>query len=88
MASDSARKGSSLRRLAITPVRVAGAGLLAVAFAMIVSAVVAVIDGGGAAAGLTAAALITASVGCALFFGSQVSPTADSALAFASVAWS
>ena len=51
MASDSARKGSSLRRLAITPVRVAGAGLLAVAIAMIVSAAVAVIDGGGAAAG-------------------------------------
>ena len=88
MASDSARKGSSLRRLAITPVRVAGAGLLAVAFAMIVSAAVAVIDGGGAAAGLTAAALITASVGCALFFGSQVSSSTDSALAFASVAWS
>jgi hypothetical protein len=69
VASDSARNGSSLRRLAITPVRVAGAGLLAVALAMIISAAVAVIDGGGAAAGLTAAALITASVGCALFFG-------------------
>ncbi|MBM35654.1 MAG: potassium transporter [Acidimicrobiaceae bacterium] len=66
----------------------AGAGLLAVAFAMIFSAVVAVVDGGGGAAGLIVSAVLTGSVGLALFLGSQVSPTADSALAFAAVAWS
>ena len=77
-----------MRRLSVTPVRVAGAGLLAVAFAMIFSAVVAVVDGGGGAAGLIVSAVLTGSVGLALFLGSQVSPTADSALAFAAVAWS
>ena len=77
-----------MRRVAVTPVRVSGAALLAIAAAMLLSAVVAVIDGGGAASGLLVASLITTSVGAGLFYGSKVSPTADSALAFASVAWS
>ena len=77
-----------MRRVAVTPVRVSGAALLAIAAAMVLSAAVAVIDGGGAAIGLLVASLITALAGAALFYGSKVSPTADSALAFASVAWS
>ena len=77
-----------MRRVSVTPVRVAGAGLLAAAIAMMLSAAVAVVDGGGGAKGLTVSALLTGLVGLALFFGSRVSPTADSALAFASVAWS
>ncbi len=68
--------------------RVAGAGLLAVAIAMILSAAVAVLDGGGGGRGLLLSALLTGLAGVVLFFGSQVSATADSALAFASVAWS
>ncbi len=77
-----------MRKVAVTPVRVSGAALLAIAGAMLISSVVAVVDGGGAGFDLLVSALITASIGCALFYGSTVSPTADSALAFASVAWS
>ncbi len=77
-----------MRRISVTPVRVAGAGLLAAAIAMILSAAVAVLDGGGGARGLLLSALLTGLVGVVLFFGSRVSATADSALAFASVAWS
>ena len=77
-----------MRKLAITPVRVSGAALIAVAVAMLLSAIVALVDGGGGAIGLLLSALIAASLGATLFFGSRVSPSADSALAFASVAWS
>jgi trk system potassium uptake protein TrkH len=55
---------------------------------MAISAAVALVDGGGGFGGLFWSAIITASVGGGLFFGSDVSPSADSALAFASVAWS
>ncbi|MEC8923926.1 MAG: TrkH family potassium uptake protein [Actinomycetota bacterium] len=77
-----------MRRIAVTPVRVAGAALIVVASAMAISAIVALLDGGGGAEGLFWSAVITVSVGTGLFFGSNVSPSADSALAFASVAWS
>ena len=77
-----------MRKLAITPVRVSGAALIAVAVAMLLSAIVALVDGGGGAIGLLLSALIAASLGATLFFGSRVSPSAASALAFASVAWS
>ena len=77
-----------MRRIAVTPVRVAGAALIVVAAAMAISAVVALLDGGGGAEGLFWSAVITVSVGPGLFFGSMVSPLADSALAFASVGWS
>ena len=76
-----------MRILAITPVRVSGAALIAVAGAMLLSAIVALVDGGGGAIGLLLSALIAASLGATLFFGSRVSPSTDSALAFASVAW-
>ncbi|MED5540689.1 MAG: potassium transporter TrkG, partial [Actinomycetota bacterium] len=77
-----------MRRIAVTPVRVAGAALIVVASAMAISAVVALLDGGGGAEALFWSAVITVSVGTGLFFGSKVSPLADSALAFASVGWS
>ena len=77
-----------MRRIAVTPVRVGGAALIAIALAMAISAAVALVDGGGGFGGLFWSAIITASVGAGLFFGSGVSPSADSALAFASVAWS
>ncbi|MEC8828718.1 MAG: TrkH family potassium uptake protein [Actinomycetota bacterium] len=77
-----------MRRVAVTPVRVAGAALIAVALAMAFSAIVALVDGGGGSEGLFWSSIITVSVGAGLFFGSNVSPSADSALAFASVAWS
>ena len=77
-----------MRRLAVTPVRVVGAGLLAVAAAMVLSVFVALIDGGGGGFGLTAAAIVTGGIGAVCFLGSRVSPSADAALAFASVAWS
>ena len=77
-----------MRRIAVTPVRVAGAALIVVASAMAISAVVALLDGGGGGEALFWSAVITVSVGTGLFFGSKVSPLADSALAFASVGWS
>ena len=77
-----------MRRVAVTPVRVTGAALIAIASAMSISAAVALVDGGGGSTGLFWSSIITASVGAGLFFGSNVSPSADSALAFASVAWS
>ena len=77
-----------MKRVKATPLRLSGAALLFVAAGMLVSAVVAQLDGGGGGGALLASAICTGVAGAALFFSSQVSLRADTSLAFASVAWS
>ncbi len=77
-----------MSRIKSTPARVAGAALMAVSVGMVISALVAMADGGGGAAALWISALITALVGALMLAGSQVSPKTDAPLTFAAVAWS
>ncbi|HCB34278.1 MAG TPA: potassium transporter, partial [Acidimicrobiaceae bacterium] len=79
---------TSLRRIESTPVRVAGAALMAVSTGMAVSAVVALVDGGGAGAALAWSAALTAAVGTAMLAGAKVSRRSDAPLSYATVAWS
>lgn len=74
-------------RIESTPVRVSGAALLFVSIGMVISAAVALIDGGGGTLDLLLSAGITAVAGSFMMGGSVVSGRADSPLAFAAVAW-
>ena len=75
-------------RVRSTPLRIAGAALVSVALGMLVSVVVAVIDGGGGTGALLVSATITALIGGAMLGSSDVSRRSDTSTAFAAVAWS
>ena len=75
------------RRIESTPVRISGAALVFVAAGMVISAGVALIDGGGGASALLAAAALTVSAGGAMMGGATASDRADAPMAFAAVAW-
>ncbi len=75
------------RRIKSTPVRVCGAALVFVAIGMVISAVVALIDGGDGSLALAVSAAVTAGIGGAMIAGAKATDRPDSPLAFASVAW-
>ncbi len=87
-------KISGIHRIQSTPVRVAGAALVAVSIGMTISAVVAVIDAGsGSDAGSGATALwvsaaLTATAGVLMLASAKVSSRTDAPLTYAAVAWS
>ncbi|WP_419908796.1 TrkH family potassium uptake protein [Candidatus Poriferisodalis sp.] len=76
-----------VRRYESTPVHISGVALMFVGIGMAISAVVALIDGGGGAAALGASAAISAGVGSTMYRSTTASDRADSPLAFAAVAW-
>ncbi|WP_419945673.1 TrkH family potassium uptake protein [Candidatus Poriferisodalis sp.] len=75
------------RRIESTSVHISGAALVFVAIGMVISAGVALVDGGGGAMALVISAAITASVGGAMTGSASATDRADPSAAFASVAW-